>query len=88
MQTIHRSTPAMLQIKMKVQENTRPYSCTSGCVCISDRIVKQAWKHQVNPTANIQAQGAGNGEPGCVKCITPLTTRASSTTTIVQNGRK
>ena len=66
-QTIHISTLAMLQTKMNVQENTLPYSKTSGCLCISERNVKQTWKHHVKPTANIHAHGAGNGMPGYAK---------------------
>ena len=55
---------------------------------MSDLIVKQAWKHQVNPTANIHSHGTGSGTPGWVKCITARMRRAIPTTTIVQNGKK
>ena len=41
-QTIHSSMPAMLHARISVQEKTRPYSWTSDCVCINERIVKQA----------------------------------------------
>ena len=78
----------MLNARISVQEKTRPYSSTSGCVCMSDFTVKQAWKHQVNPMANIQSHGSGSGAPGCVKCITARTASATTTTSIVQNGKK
>ena len=82
MQAIHRMTPATLNIHISTYEKSRPYSWTSGCACISERIVKHTWKHHVNPTAKSQAHGHGSGETKhCARS-------AAATTIIVQKGKK
>jgi hypothetical protein len=42
----------------------------------------------VNPIANIQSHGTGNGISELKRQMTPLVARAISTTIIVQNGKK
>ena len=75
--TTHAAAPATLIIQMKTYEKSLPYSSTSGCVCMSERIVKQQWKHQVNPTAKSHAQAHGSGDTNA------RVTSAASATSIV-----